>query len=374
MSRLLITVLIGAAILAAPSGAYAQQSDPLHTTLGHVPPFRLTDQQGRTVTRDDLRGKVWVASFFFSTCTECNKHTIRQLQKLQREFAGYPDIRLVSFTVYPERDSPEQLAYFAEQLEIDPDRWLLLTGSREELHDLIFHGFHEIMARDPEPFWFAGKAVGLHATPFGQGPLLTATQLSPEPPLRPAPKEGAEMIHSFRFMLVDSHGKIRGYVDLKEDGEVDRLAARAKELVLAKYFPTVNASLNGLAGLLIVAGYVTVRRRWITLHKVCMVAALGVSALFLACYLYYHLLIQHGQPTLFTGEGPARYVYLAILGSHTVLAVIVTPLALVSAYLGWRNRLTRHVTIARWTLPLWLYVSVTGVVVYVMLYHLYPPG
>jgi uncharacterized membrane protein YozB (DUF420 family) len=175
-------------------------------------------------------------------------------------------------------------------------------------------------------------------------------------------------------MLVDSHGKIRGYVDLKEDGEVDRLAARAKELVLAKYFPTVNASLNGLAGLLIVAGYVTVRRRWITLHKVCMVAALGVSALFLACYLYYHLLIQHGQPTLFTGEGPARYVYLAILGSHTVLAVIVTPLALVSAYLGWRNRLTRHVTIARWTLPLWLYVSVTGVVVYVMLYHLYPPG
>jgi uncharacterized membrane protein YozB (DUF420 family) len=103
-----------------------------------------------------------------------------------------------------------------------------------------------------------------------------------------------------------------------------------------------------------------------------MLAALGVSALFLLSYLYYHFVVKGGQPTPFTGPTAVRRLYLAVLLSHTVLAVVVAPLALYTAYQGLRNRLARHVKVARWTLPIWLYVSVTGVVVYWMLYHLYP--
>lgn len=138
--------------------------------------------------------------------------------------------------------------------------------------------------------------------------------------------------------------------------------------------PSVNAFLNGLSAILLVAGYRAVRNRRIVLHQTCMLTALGVSVLFLASYLYYHFRVKAGQPTPFSGQGWARPLYFTILLTHTVLAAVAAPLALVTAYLGLRGRLARHVRIARWTLPIWLYVSVTGVVVYWMLYHLYPPG
>jgi uncharacterized membrane protein YozB (DUF420 family) len=108
-----------------------------------------------------------------------------------------------------------------------------------------------------------------------------------------------------------------------------------------------------------------------------MLAALAVSALFLASYLYYHFAVLGGKPTYFSERAPDAPVWVArlyygILLSHTLLAVVVAPLALVTAYLGLSGRFKRHVKIARWTLPLWLYVSITGVVVYWMLYRLYP--
>src|SRR5262245_48334638 len=139
---------------------------------------------------------------------------------------------------------------------------------------------------------------------------------------------------------------------------------------LRHLLPACNAALNSLSAVLLVLGWLTIRRRWITAHKSCMLAALVVSALFLACYLYYHFAVQTTKP--FGGPSWLRPVYLGILISHVVLAMVVTPMALLTAYLGLRNRLTGHVRLARWTLPLWLYVSVTGVVVYVMLYQLYP--
>jgi uncharacterized membrane protein YozB (DUF420 family) len=138
--------------------------------------------------------------------------------------------------------------------------------------------------------------------------------------------------------------------------------------------PSVNAFLNGLSALLLVAGYRAIRNRRVVLHQTCMLTALGVSVFFLASYLYYHFHVKAGQPTPFPGQGWVRPVYFTILLTHTVLAAAAAPLALVTAYLGLRGRLARHVRIARWTLPIWLYVSVTGVVVYWMLYHLYPPG
>ncbi len=138
-------------------------------------------------------------------------------------------------------------------------------------------------------------------------------------------------------------------------------------------FPALNALLNALSGLLLVAGYVAIRNKRVNVHLTCMVSALAVSAVFLASYLYYHLAVRGGQPTRFSGPDPVRLLYLGILLTHTVLAAVVAPLALFTAYQGWRGRIARHVRVARWTLPIWLYVSATGVVVYWMLYRLYPP-
>lgn len=141
--------------------------------------------------------------------------------------------------------------------------------------------------------------------------------------------------------------------------------------------PTLNAILNTTSACLLAAGYAAVRARRITVHKGCMLAALTVSAIFLASYLYYHIVVKHGTPTYFSERAPAAPVwvgalYSGILLSHTVLAVVAAPLALTTAYLGLRDRLAGHVRLARWTLPIWLYVSVTGVVVYWMLYRVYP--
>jgi uncharacterized membrane protein YozB (DUF420 family) len=136
--------------------------------------------------------------------------------------------------------------------------------------------------------------------------------------------------------------------------------------------PSLNAVLNGTSAVLLLVGYAAIRRRAIAVHKACMLSALAVSILFLACYLYYHLVVRKGQPTYFTAVGWVRPLYFALLFSHTLLAVVAAPLALVTAYRGLRLQYKRHVRIARWTLPIWLYVSITGVIVYWMLYHLYP--
>lgn len=130
--------------------------------------------------------------------------------------------------------------------------------------------------------------------------------------------------------------------------------------------PSVNAALNGLSGLFLSAGYVAIRSRRIALHRACMVVALTASALFLISYLTYHY--QVGT-TRFAGQGWVRPVYFAVLLSHTVLAVAVVPLALLTLYRALGQEFSRHRRIARWTLPIWLYVSLTGIVVYLMLYH-----
>lgn len=131
--------------------------------------------------------------------------------------------------------------------------------------------------------------------------------------------------------------------------------------------PTVNASLNALATVLLVIGYVLIRqRKWIA-HRNVMTAALACSVLFLVSYLIYHSQVGSVR---FQGTGTVRTVYLAILLTHTVLAAAVPFLAAVTVVRAWRQQYPQHRKIARWTLPIWLYVSVTGVVVYWMLYQM----
>ncbi len=133
------------------------------------------------------------------------------------------------------------------------------------------------------------------------------------------------------------------------------------------YFPAINASLNATSALLLLLGYFSVRSGKILFHKVCMVLATLVSSIFLVSYLYYH---AHHGATQFLGQGMVRIVYFSILISHTILAVVILPLILMTLYRALRNQLDRHKKIARWTFPLWLYVSITGVVIYWMLYQL----
>ena len=132
--------------------------------------------------------------------------------------------------------------------------------------------------------------------------------------------------------------------------------------------PALNATLNGTAALLLMAGYVLIRTGRQEAHKRCMLGALAASVLFLVSYVIYH---ASTGSRAFTGTGPVRIVYFTILITHVVIAVAIVPLALITANRGLRARFDRHIRIARWTLPIWLYVSVTGVVIYLMLYQLY---
>jgi uncharacterized membrane protein YozB (DUF420 family) len=131
--------------------------------------------------------------------------------------------------------------------------------------------------------------------------------------------------------------------------------------------PSVNAVLNATAAVLLTWGYILIRRKRVQTHRKVMIAAFVVSCLFLVCYLVYHFQVGSVH---FPGTGPIRTVYLSILTTHTILAALVPVLAIITLRRGLSARFDKHRRIARWTLPIWLYVSVTGVVVYVMLYHL----
>jgi uncharacterized membrane protein YozB (DUF420 family)/cytochrome oxidase Cu insertion factor (SCO1/SenC/PrrC family) len=402
--RLLVGLLLA---LLAPGVCRA--ADDENADLGRVGSFSLTERDGRTVTRDDLRGKVWVASFVFTRCTGGCPQVAATLRQLQNAFAGCPNVLLVTFTVDPEHDNPAELRRYAEIYEADPHRWLFLTGSEKQLHDVIRNSFH------------------LHAEP------TTGADRRP----------GNEFSHDTRLVVVDADGTIRGYFDGLRDTQwpdsEERFQTNLKKLrrlvnhlafrppsYLPQDMPAFNAALNAVSAVLLIAGFFFIRTRKVRLHIGCMLAALAVSSLFLTSYLYYHLAVKGGRPTRFEDEAIGapdwvRYLYLAILGTHTLLAVVVAPLAVYVAYLGrrgWRTRsdgrpacrgvpeettggppvaaaireagtatlappdtslqadgarlLGRHVRLARWTLPIWLYVSVTGVVVYWMLYRLYP--
>lgn len=316
--------------------------------------FTLTQRDGREVHASDLLGKVWVASFIFTRCSGPCPLVSATMEQLQKDFADDPDVRLVTFTVDPEYDTPEVLREYARRYHADPDRWLFLTGKEADVDRLLSQGFHV----------GATKNTGPDATP------------------------GTAVTHDTHLVVVDKQGRVRAYFSGIPDSEGDNseyekgLGLLRREVALrreggpAEFFPPLNAGLNAAAGVLLLLGYAAVRRRLYRVHAAFMLSALAVSAVFLASYLYFHLVLMHARPTYFHDQWPdaprwVEMVYLAVLGSHTVLAAATAPLALVTAYLGLRNRLTRHVAIARWTLPIWLYVSATGVVVYWMLYRLY---
>jgi uncharacterized membrane protein YozB (DUF420 family) len=138
-----------------------------------------------------------------------------------------------------------------------------------------------------------------------------------------------------------------------------------------QFFPPLNASLNALSGIFLLIGYVLIRNKRIAAHKRFMLAACTTSVLFLICYVTYHTL-RGGVVTKFAGTGFWKTFYLSMLTSHTILAVTVVPLAILSVINGLKMRVEKHRRVARWTFPIWMYVSITGVLVYFFLYHWFP--
>ncbi len=135
------------------------------------------------------------------------------------------------------------------------------------------------------------------------------------------------------------------------------------------YFPALNASLNGTSAVLLLTGRVLISKGRMAAHRACMIAAVTASTLFLACYLYFHSKVGEIQ---FLGQGWVRPIYYTILASHVILAIVIVPMAVITLRRGLKARYDHHRVIARWTWPLWMYVSITGVIVYFMLYQWFP--
>jgi cytochrome oxidase Cu insertion factor (SCO1/SenC/PrrC family) len=196
MTRPLAALLLGLACLLAGascrpwSGQAAEEDD-----LGPVGSFSLTERGGRTVTRADLLGKVWVASFVFTRCTRGCPQVSATLSRLQQELARQP-ITFVTFTVDPEHDDPDELKKYAAVYQADPDRWLFLTGPEDEIYRLLRQSFHVHVAR----------RQGKERTP------------------------GNEVDHSTKLVLVDRRGRIRGYFDGTDPQAVGRLRDAAVRL------------------------------------------------------------------------------------------------------------------------------------------------
>lgn len=343
---LLLTACDGAPGRGGSAGDSLSAPPHSEASFGEVGPFELVERDGRGVTRADLEGRVWVCDFFFTTCSGPCPRMSANMRELQDRLAG-TDVLLVSFSVDPAHDTPEVLREYADRLDADPARWWFLTGPEGEVDRLCLDSFSLALSRIPR----TPENVGFHVA------------------------------HSTKFMVVDEAGRIRGYYEGEDGSGLDLAAARARALERARLgttrpdtpLPAVNASLNATAAVLLALGYAAIRRGRREAHKRLMVSATVVSAAFLACYLYYHFVVTaEVGPTRFQGTGWTRGAYLALLLSHTLLAVVNLPMVLRTLWLAHRERWDAHRRLARWTFPIWMYVSVTGVLVYLALYQWSP--
>ena len=370
--RLGIRIVLGTVVISAGVGlvvasrvppAAARAAHDLGSAARSLGSFRLQERSGRVVTGEDLAGRVVIAAFIFTRCPLSCPRISGVMKDLQGRLAG-TDVLLVSISVDPEHDTPAVLSDYARRFGAVPDRWWFLTGPKATIYALIRDRFLLSLMEAPAP----------------------------------DPSTGVEAIaHSDRLALID-HGRILGLFESDDPRAVQALVARARRCALPGWvllLPAVNAGLNGLSAALLLAGWILIRRYrtlgagraelapqsvsgkapWghplVKAHVTCMVLAVTASAVFLTSYLVYH---ARAGSMPFPHGGMLRVAYLTILVSHTVLATVSVPLILVTAFRGGRGDLARHLRIAPVTLPIWLYVAVTGVIIYLMLYHLPPPG
>lgn len=362
-TAVLLTALVacarpGAGPDVTSSGSPAPR-DPVR--FEEVPDFAFEDSRGGTLNKEDLAGRTWIGVPFFLECTgPCPSITRDIASRLYPELEG-TDVLIVSFSLDPERDTRETLDAYAQTLGIDRDRWLFLSAPKEtDMHDFVRLGLRVPVQRDPS-VEAAGESI-THGTRMpvvdGQGRIAGFYELA-DPTLAaqaPLGLEEAETLLDARFALI---------------------ADRARAVAAGPSpIPLVNACLNGAATVLLLLGIAAIKGGARRRHELLMKLAFLVSAAFLACYLYYHFVVLPitGGPTRFHGTGVVKVLYLVMLASHVILAVVNLPMVLRTFWLAHREDWVRHRRLARWTFPVWLYVSVTGVLVYLVLYRFNPPA
>jgi protein SCO1/2/putative membrane protein len=351
-------IVVLAAMLWAPASP-ARAGQDLGDSGYSLGEFELTERSGRVVKSSELADRVWVGSFIFTRCPlSCPKITgvMKGIEPRLRR----ANIALVSLTVDPAHDTPAVLTDYADRFGAPSEGWLFLTGEPARIRELVRDRFHLPIAE---------------STPADMA-------------------QGAEAVtHSDRLVLVN-RGRIVGYFDSSDVAAVESLvslAGRLAQPAWVRALPTVNATLNGLCACLLVAGWLFISRRppvasrrdgdagvsgshslldqpRVRAHALCMALAVITSAVFLTCYLIYH---YNAGSMPFQGSGGWRWSYFTILLSHTLLATFgVVPLVTLTLVRALTRDFARHSRIAQVTFPIWLYVSITGVVIYLMLYHL----
>jgi protein SCO1/2 len=350
LTRVLVFLALGALLSctagtpSAPASLAASASS--EASFGQVRAFELVDQDGATVSSELLAERPRLYGFFFTSCTGPCPRLTANMRRAQEALEGL-DVGLVSISVDPEHDTPEVLAAYAQSFTADTSRWSFLTGSESVIFPLMRESF----------------ALGVDKLPDAEA--VAALRVT----------------HATRLVAVDRGGVIRGYYDGESAEGLDGAVARMRFLAAGgeapqrSRLPLVNACLNGLAALLLLLGWLAIRRGERELHAHLMRAAFVCSAVFLASYLYYHIVViplQDG-PTRYNGEGALRIGYLVLLATHVIGAMVNLPMVLLTLWRAHKQRWEAHARLARKTWPLWMYVSVTGVLVYLMLYPWNPP-
>jgi protein SCO1/2/putative membrane protein len=311
------------------------------TALYPAPHFTLTNQDDHAFSDADLAGKTWVVDFVFTRCGGPCPMMTQKMVKLSKEVAS-PDMRFVSISVDPSYDTPAVLRQYAKDQGATDPRFVFLTGQPKVIYELAEKGF----------------------------------KLTARPSL-----DGSVIEHDERFLLIDAQGGVRGIYHTQDPEKMSALAMDARTLAASSNssaawiarFPAINASLNATSGILLCIAMALIQGRRVRLHAGFMIAAVVSSTAFLACYVTYHTLkYQAGSATTVFPASPIRPLYLVILLSHTILAVVVVPLVVMTLIRAGRRQWDKHRRIARPTFWIWLYVSATGVIVYWMLYHLAP--
>jgi len=319
-----VFVVVVACAVAAVVGLWLRKAGRYE----RVPDFTLVERSGQPLARRDLLGRVWVTGFVFTRCAGACPVMMSKMYGLHKSF---PQVQYVAFSVDPANDTPEVLRAYVKNNSL-PQEWLFATGTYEQVQELAKGGFK-----------------------LSMGPGSTAEE---------------PIIHSDRLVIVDRYGRQRGSFTTADMEGMARLEAElhrvlAEPAIPVAKLPAVNAGLNGTSGILLIVGLLFIKAKKAGAHKAAMLAALAASGLFLVSYLTAHHFIGS---TPYQGQGAMRAVYFTILISHTILAALIVPLAMVTVYRAFREDFDRHRALAKWTFPIWLYVSVTGVVIYFMLY------
>ncbi|MEZ6126802.1 MAG: DUF420 domain-containing protein [Planctomycetaceae bacterium] len=412
-----------------------------------LPEFRFDECMGEKFGSEELKGKRWVASFIFTSCTQtCPTITRAVMEVHDRVAKAAPDVMFVSFSVFPQYDTPEVLAKYSEPYtKGHRERWKFLTGRQQDIYELIVKGFGQYVKENPEESRYPGVEVahsnrvvlvnedGIPVATFlgtvaedmvHLRRILQGQEEFPQPGasatggLTFSSSDGSPLGIQFQVVPGDSSGdsateatpaspdqasetpsdrteeskppetdssESDGSARLLPPGNsiltayqapisVDEFNADLQQRLpeWARPLPAINAGLNSLATVLLMSGWMAIRRKQKSLHRNLMISAFVTSVIFLLCYLVYHWALgkytgEHGRK--FSGEGVAAIVYQLILWPHIILAVFVPLLAVRVFMHAFAERWDDHRRLARITFPIWMFVSVTGVIIYAMLYH-----